>query len=127
MSLKGARGRSVDLLNLGLIGAAFLLAVLLVPPVRDFPMDDDWVYAGSVQDLLRGDFQVGQWAQAIALGHEAWAASLAYFLGFSFTTLSIANLAMGLAGLALFYVLLRQLGIKPNYALFGVAALGLNP
>ncbi|HET6314757.1 MAG TPA: glycosyltransferase family 39 protein [Chloroflexia bacterium] len=127
MSLKWTRERRVDLLNLGLIGAAFLLVVWLVPPVRDFPMDDDWVYAGSVQDLLRGDFQVGQWAQAIALGHEAWAALLAYFLGFSFTTLSIANLAMGLAGLALFYLLLRQLGIRPNYALFGVATLGLNP
>lgn len=116
-----------DLLNIGLICAIFLVVVLLVPPVRNFPMDDDWAYAQSVRDLLNGHFQLSHWAQAIALGHITWAALLAYFLGFSFTTLSIANLAVGLFGLVVFYLLLRQLGINPAYALFGVAVLGFNP
>ncbi|HEX8228109.1 MAG TPA: glycosyltransferase family 39 protein [Chloroflexia bacterium] len=121
----GTRRR--DLLNIGLMGAVFIVMVLLVPPVRDFPMDDDWVYAQSVRGLLDGNFQLSTWSQAIALGHITWAALFAYFLGFSFTTLSLANLSVSLFGLVLFYLLLRQLNINPNYALFGVAALGFNP
>jgi hypothetical protein len=122
-----AVNRRADLLNIGIVVAVFLAIVLLVPPIRNFPMDDDWAYAASVKDLLAGNFHISSWAQAIALGHIGLAALLSYFLGFSFTTLTISNLVVSLLGLIFFYLLLRQLAINPAYALFGVAVLGFNP
>ncbi|HVF98481.1 MAG TPA: glycosyltransferase family 39 protein [Chloroflexia bacterium] len=116
-----------DLVNLGLIAGAFAILLLLVNPGRDYPTNDDWIYARSVQDLLAWNYRPPQWAQTVTISHVAWGALFAYFLGFSFTTLTLSTLVASLAGLGIFYLLLRLFDIGPSYALFGVALLGCNP
>jgi 4-amino-4-deoxy-L-arabinose transferase-like glycosyltransferase len=116
-----------DLANLGLIAASFAIVLLLVNPTRTYPINDDWAYARSVQDLLAWNYRPPQWAQTVTISHVAWGALFAYVFGFSFTILTISTLVASLVGLGIFYLLLRQFDIGPNYALFGVALLGCNP
>jgi hypothetical protein len=122
----GVLGRA-DLRGLALLVVGFASVLLLVPPVRSYPIVDDWIYASSVADMLSFDYKPHDWSQAAALGHIAWGALLSALFGQSFTVLSIANLLMSAACLLLFYLLARQLGIDPVPALFGSALLGLNP
>lgn len=116
-----------DLVNLGLIVGAFAVLLLLVNPARIYPTNDDWAYARAVQDLLAWNYRPPQWAQTVTISHVAWGALFVYFLGFSFTTLTLSTLGASLVGLVIFYLLLRQLDIGPSFALFGVALLGCNP
>src|SRR3954447_5748193 len=58
-----ALGRA-DLRNLGLIVLGFLALLLLIPPGHEFPVVDDWIYAGSVRDMLAtGRFTMPDWSQ----------------------------------------------------------------
>lgn len=124
--LRRSLWQKTDLRNVALLIAGFALVLAVVPPVRTFPTDDDWVYAWSVQDILSGHYKLPQ-AQATALGHTIWGAFFSWLFGFNFTTLSIVALIAGVACLVLMYILLRQLGIATNYCLLGAAMLGCNP
>src|SRR4051794_10919157 len=73
-----------DLFNLGLVALGFVAVLLIVSPVRSFSTNDDWAYAQSVGDLLRGEYRPHGWAQASALGHVAWGAAFAAIFGQSF-------------------------------------------
>jgi hypothetical protein len=121
-----ALGRA-DLINLGLIGAAFVLFLLVIPPVRPFPNNDDWAYAQQVEPLLRWEFTRYPWTQPYALSHVALGALFTLLLGPGYTSLTIATLATALLCLVSFYLLLRELGATALAALFGTAVLGFNP
>jgi 4-amino-4-deoxy-L-arabinose transferase-like glycosyltransferase len=116
-----------DIRNLSLLMLGFLLVLLLIPPARAYPMIDDWVYARSSQDLLNGVFTPHDYTEANAFGHNILGALAISLLGFSFTSLSIANLFASAACLIIFYTLLRHLDVAPAPALWGTAILGLNP
>ena len=116
-----------DLRNLSLVLFGFLVVVLLIPPVRSFPITDDWAYAQSVSQLLGGTYSPHDYVQPTALGHLMWGALFSLVLGQSFTTLAIANLFMSATCLTTLYLLFRQVGLGPNMALLGTALLGLNP
>jgi 4-amino-4-deoxy-L-arabinose transferase-like glycosyltransferase len=115
-----------DVLNLCLLLVGFLGVLILLPPVHSFPITDDWTYAHSVGDLLNLRYTLDA-SQATALGHLAWGAIFAAIWGLSFTVLTVSNLLMSVAGIILFYLLLRHLEVTSAWALFGSALLGLNP
>jgi hypothetical protein len=116
-----------DALNVALLLVAFVLVLLVVPPGRSYPVIDDWIYGQSVQRLLALDYRPHDYALTSALGHLVWGAVFVWLFGFSFSVLTAANLIISAACLGVFYLLLRQTGIAPGYALFGTALLGCNP
>src|SRR5439155_7796055 len=113
--------------NLALLLLGFACLLVVVPPVRAFPITDDWTYVRSVPHLLDLTYAPDEAAQATALGHVAWGALFSALFGQSFTVLTVANLVMGMAGVVIFYLLLRRLNVVPSYALLGAALLGFNP
>ena len=121
-----AFGRA-DALNIALLLGAFVLVLLVVPPVRSYPVIDDWIYAQSVQRLLALDYRPHEMAMASSLGHLAWAVAPVMLFGLSYNVLTATNLVISAVCLVLSYVLLRRTGIAPGYALFGTALLGCNP
>ncbi len=121
-----AFGRA-DALNIALLLGAFVLVLLVVPPVRSYPVIDDWIYAQSMQRLLALDYRPHDLAMASSLGHLVWAVAPVMLFGLSFNVLTATNLVISAVCLVLSYVLLRRTGIAPRYALFGTALLGCNP
>src|SRR4051794_15097927 len=70
---EAATGPGVDLRNLAVIVAGFVAVLLLMPPGHEFPVIDDWIYAGSVQhQLATGAFEMPSHSQANLAGLTLW-------------------------------------------------------
>jgi hypothetical protein len=117
----------IDARNLCLLLVGFAVVLTLIPPVRVYPMSDDWAYAQSVTRLLDLNYRPHDQALAISLGHLVWGALFSLLFGHNFTTLTAATLLISAACLAVFYLLLRHLGVAAQPALLGTALLGFNP
>jgi hypothetical protein len=93
------------------VAVLWLLAVIVVNPIADIPLNDDWVYATSVHRLLdESDFRPIAWVQALHVSHAIWGAAFAWFGGLDYTVLRMSTLALWLAGLLACFGLLRWLG-----------------
>ncbi|MCC6849904.1 MAG: glycosyltransferase family 39 protein [Deltaproteobacteria bacterium] len=110
------------------IAAGWAAAVALVGPRADVPILDDWCYAISVEELLRGlPLRVSPWSSTFPPVHLWWGALFARVGGFSFTTLRLSTLALWLAGTLGAYGTLRALGVRTAVAFVGVVAFALHP
>lgn len=87
----------------------YLLAVLVVGPWGDFPLNDDWVYAGGARLLLESGRLDMPTSCSPCLLHIALGALAAKLFGFSYTTLRCLTLAIGFAGALALYLLAREL------------------
>ncbi len=118
----------LELRSLGLITAAWAAVLLLIPPQHEYPIIDDWIYAGSVRTLLQtGAFVMPALSQANLVGLTLWGAPWARLLGFSFTTLTYSTLFLALLGLFAFYGIARVLNVPVWGALLGTGLLFFNP
>ena len=106
----------------------FGLLVVLVNPLHDFPMGDDWEYARTVQRLLTtGQFYRSPVVQATVFFPAVWGALFSWLLGFSFTTLRLSTLPLAAGTLAFFYLILGELGFEPGRRVLGTLALMVTP
>ena len=70
---------AVDAACLIALTALWILTALLVNPLGDFPLNDDWAYAWSVRQLLeRGEFLISDWAAANLLTQVMWGALFSF-------------------------------------------------
>lgn len=116
-----------DVRNVGLLLLWYAFVMALAPPARDYPMIDDWAYAQSVARLSELAYYPHDQTQPSSLAHLIWGVLSTALLGQSFTALTLANLTISVAGVIIFYFLLRQVGIVPSYSLLGAAMLACNP
>lgn len=108
--------------------AAFVIAVLLVDPRGNFPLDDDWGVGFTTFTLLQtGRVQFTPFASATAYLQFVWGALWAALFGETFTVLRLSTLALSLASTLLAFSLLRRAGARRELALFGAAALLFHP
>ena len=112
----------------GLLGAAWVACAILVDPVGDFPLNDDWAYGLPVEVLLtEHTLKFTDWQGASLVVQLFWGALFCLPAGFSFTALRLSTLTLGLAGIVGLYGLLRHLGAGARLAGFGAAVLAFNP
>jgi len=110
------------------IALAATLPLLLLAPLRDTPFIDDWTYAWSVENLLRGGGLARlDWSVHANAFQVLWGALFCLPGGLSFIALRASTWALGTSGLIALYLLLRQLGISRRDTLLGTAVFGLNP
>src|SRR5258708_16437039 len=106
----------------------FGLLVVVVTPLHDFPMGDDWEYARTVQRLITtGQFYRSPVVQATVFFPALWGALFAWLLGFSFTTLRLSTLPLAAGTLAAFYLILGELRCAPGRRPLGPLALMVAP
>lgn len=118
----------VDVRNLYIILAGCVALLVLLPPEHEYPIIDDWIYAGSVQhQVATGVFAMPPQSQANLVGLTLWGTLWVRLFGFSYTTLTYATLALALLGLLAFYGVARRVGTLPNAALLGTGLLAVNP
>src|SRR5262245_51872209 len=86
----------------------FVLTVLIVNPRRETALDDDWVCAITVRNLLNtGSYKLYQWGQPNILFQAYWGRLFAGLFGYSFTSLRGSTLVLTFVGLLAFYGLAR--------------------
>jgi Dolichyl-phosphate-mannose-protein mannosyltransferase len=119
---------SNDKANLLLVIALWVAMVLLVNPVGNFPLNDDWVYGNSVKSILEtGRFEIIGPSAVSLLPQAYWGALFAWPVGFSFTALRFSSLSLGLIGALALYTTLRAVGATRAVALLGATVLATNP
>jgi 4-amino-4-deoxy-L-arabinose transferase-like glycosyltransferase len=107
----------------------YAVYVMIAPPQREFPLNDDWGYAQSVEHLLdTGELRVSEWASATTIFQIYWGGLFAQLTGgFSFSALRGSTLAFSFIGCIALYDLLRQLDLPAPAAFLGGLALAVNP
>ena len=116
-----------NLVSLGFLTFVWLLIVFLVNPIGDFPLNDDWAYAKTVQSLLRGNLQLTDWAPASQVAQIAWGALFCLPFGFSFTALRLSTLVLGWVGVLITFAIAREMGAGRTVALLAALLVLVNP
>lgn len=94
----------------------------------DFPLNDDWVHAWSVKNLLDGGgLHLLPYAGPLLYFQVALGAAASAVFGFSFVTLRFVTLACALVALWSLWWMLRQGNVSSKNAFLGVLALMANP
>ena len=122
------RARVCDLAALTVVGAVWVAMILCVNPAGDFPLNDDWVYAGAVKSIVAGSgFHIPGPTIANLIVQAYWGALFCLPFGFSYIALHVSTLVLGLAGLAFFYGSVREMGGSRPIALFATLTLAVDP
>lgn len=102
--------------------------VLLVNPLGDFPLNDDWDYGRTVYCLVKeGNLQLTGWSVPAVIAQIAWGALFCLPFGFSFTALRFSTLLLGLIGIIATYGLLREIKANQIIAFIGALIIATNP
>ncbi|MDE3153971.1 MAG: glycosyltransferase family 39 protein [Acidobacteriota bacterium] len=128
MADAGDRDARAGLRWTGLLAAGWLAAVLLVNPLGNFPLADDWSFGLAVRTLLTDHrLRLISVTQMTLITQILWGWLFCLPAGFSFTALRLSTLVAGLVGVGLVFRLARQLGLRPGPAALVAAAIAFNP
>lgn len=120
--------KKADIVNILVIIAIWTVMVIVVNPLGDFPLNDDWVYGLAVKSILeKGDFRLPSPAHANLFFQAFWGALFCLPFGFSFTALRFSTLTLGLIGVIGTYLLLREVNANQKISLLGALLLVVNP
>lgn len=111
-----------------IITTIYLLLILIVSPVGEFPINDDWAYARSVKNFLEtGNIKISDGVIANLLFQVLWGILFSKLLGFSFTTLRISTIVLSFLGTITMYLILKELKFSNKLCIFGALLLLFNP
>jgi hypothetical protein len=114
--------------SLAAIAGVFIAGCAVVHPLRDAPVIDDWVYAWSVEHLLRtGELRVLDISAIYPLAQILWGALFAQIAGFSFGILRLSTVVLALLGCGALHLTLRELGFSRAMSLLGALTMALDP
>ena len=120
-----SRGTVLDLI---VIASLWSLAVIIVQPIGEFPLNDDWSWSLTAKRLAEGGgYHPTGWTEMTLLTHALWGALFCIPQGFSFTALRFSTLVLSLAGALAMYGLIRQLQRPRLLAVVGALSLVFNP
>lgn len=110
------------------LAAVWLLAEILVDPVGEFPLNDDWSYTLSLQNWYHNhQYHLVGWTSMPLATQLAWGLIFCKTFGFSFTVLRFSTLVLGLAGGIGAYFLTRAFTENKGISLLAALIFLFNP
>jgi hypothetical protein len=120
--------RNGSVMNWLLLGAVWVIMVILINPSGEFPLNDDWVYALAVKSILEtGRYQLSSPTTANVFTQIWWGALFCLPFGFSYLALRISTMVLGLGGVLAMHASLKELGANARVALLGALVLACDP
>jgi len=105
-----------------------LLAMALVNPFGDFPLNDDWSYALAVRHFAQtSEIRLSEWGAMSQVWQVVYAGLWCKVFGFSFTGLRLLTCLIALVGNLVLYRIFRRVTPDRFFALAGVALVFFNP
>jgi len=118
-------------LHTSVLGPLLVVMVVIlcsVSPVGEFPLNDDWVYTRTVQELVEHHrYASHPFGSALALAQIFWGALFCTVFGFSFTVLRFSTLALALVAMWALARSAIECGLSRWTALLCSAVLLCNP
>lgn len=114
--------------GLVLVLTLYAVSAFIVPTMTPAPVSDDWVYARSVEILLReGDLRILDLSVVTLIFQVAWGTLFSLLFGLSFGAMRLSTLVLiFLSGWA-FYALCRDLSVSPGRSTLATAAYLFHP
>lgn len=110
------------------ISIIWFICIIIVNPIGDFPLNDDWSYARNAAALaLENEIFFDDWGAMTLVVHTIWGAFFCKIFGYSFTVLRCSTLVLGWAGLMVTYSFFKEGGMKKNHAFGATLLLAFNP
>ena len=115
------------IVDLAIIVAIAVLVAVIVNPIGEFPLDDDWSFSRTVAQLLDTHEYRPAWANMTLLSNILWGSLFCLPAGFSFTALRLSTLCASLLGTIGVYVLVRDISSSRLISLAATLTLAFNP
>lgn len=113
---------------LGTLTLIYILMIIIVNPVGDFALNDDWIFAHPVFSILKtGNYGSDTWSAPIFISQVFWGLLFCLFTGFSFTTLRFSTLVLAIAGIYIVYFLTYNLSKSKRLSFILALLLLVNP
>lgn len=105
-----------------LLLSVFLITEIIINPIGNFPLNDDWWYAKT---LLNNSnlFEAKNWGYTSMIAQLIYGKLFISVFGSSYTTLRLSTLLLSFFGLVFFYLLLEKLIIKQKTNAFIITLL----
>jgi hypothetical protein len=114
--------------HLFLLLALYIFAEVLVNPLGDFPLNDDWSYTKSaIIFCASGRVEVGTWAAMSLVTHLIWGCAFGKVFGMTFAVLRFSTLVSSLTGIFFLYRLVHRVTARPMCALAASLVTLFNP
>jgi len=111
-----------------ILAVIWILAILIINPIGDFPLNDDWAYGSNVFHLSQeGKLILSSWPAMTLIAQVLWGALVTFVFGFSFTVLRFSTLIIGLFTILSFYRLFINAGTNKNISLAGAFLFLFSP
>jgi 4-amino-4-deoxy-L-arabinose transferase-like glycosyltransferase len=115
-------------IDMAFVSSLFILSILIINPIGNFPLNDDWAYALTVKYFVEnGDYRPTSWASMTLITNILWGTFYCILTGYSFTALRFATLTLSLIGILGTYILMRDLSQPRRLAVIASLTLGFNP
>ncbi len=105
----------------------FIICEIIVNPIGDFPLNDDWAYGKAVLLSSKGGFTIGDFGAMTLFTHLVWGMGFVKIFGFSFTVLRFSTLISAVIGLFFLNKLIIKITGNHVLSFFACAVLLFNP
>lgn len=113
---------------IGILLLVWAIVELLIFPIGEFPLNDDWCYAIPVRDLINGEkLRIVNWGSMTLLTQIGWGYLFSTIFGFSFLTLRISVIVLGIIGSIHLYLLIENATKNKSIGIFFALLFLLNP
>jgi len=117
-----------QLLDIAVLAIIYVISILIVNPLGDFPLNDDWSYARAVKGLVEyGDWRPTGWTGTPLITQSLWGAIFCVPGGFSFNALRFSTLISAVVGVIGVYILLVTNNRGRILAVIAALTLAFNP
>ncbi len=114
--------------GLVLVLTLYAASTLVVPTMTPAPVSDDWVYARSVEILLRdGDLRILDLSVVTLVFQVMWGALFSLLFGLSFGAMRLSTIVLTLLSGWALYGLCRDLAVSRSRSALATAAYLFNP
>jgi hypothetical protein len=106
----------------------FTLAILIIWPRGNFPLNDDWDFAIATFNFARtGHFIFTKFTAVSLRAQVIWGALFVKMFGYTFEALRISTLVLSAATILVVRATLERMGVERNMRIFASAALLFHP
>jgi hypothetical protein len=100
-------------LNISVLIFIWILLIIIINPIGEFPFADDFAYSNPVEHLLKtGEIRLTDWSSMTLVAHIYIGAFFTSLFGFSFSVLRFIGLISGITGVIGIYCLTNLLSNK---------------
>lgn len=113
---------------LGILFILYLFMIFIANPAGEFPVNDECIYAKIVLYIFQHhSYYVPDICSPVLIMQILWGTLFCLPGGFSFTTLRISTIVLGLAGVFIFYFLLYDFSKNRRISFLAALLLMVNP